>query len=51
MMFTGTLIDDLIAVVERTEARAKDREPMPIEPWIASAQENTEYDPKFLGVA
>ena len=60
-MFTGTLIDDLIAAVERVEARTQDLapieiepssiEPCSIEPWILSAQENPDSEPKLLGVA
>jgi len=43
MMFTGRLIEDLIATVERTEARTKSAEPIAIEavkiePWVASTQ-------------
>jgi len=49
MMFTGRLIEDLIATVERTEARTKSAEPIAIEavkiePWIASAQEDMGCD-------
>ena len=56
MTFTGTLIEDLMATVERAERRAQsdDRlfaEPMAVDPWFASVQESTEYDPKFFGVA
>ena len=51
MTFTGTLIEELIATVERAEARAHHLDAAEIEPWIASAQENTNYDPKLLGVA
>jgi len=47
-MFTGTLIEDLIATVERTEARAQQLDPIAIEPWIASAQENPACDSKLL---
>jgi hypothetical protein len=55
-MFTGTLIDDLMAAVERAEARTQDLgpiqiEPCSIEPWILSAQENSDSEPKLLGVA
>ncbi len=42
MMFTGTLIEDLIATVERAEAKTQDSAPLEIEPWIASAQENAD---------
>jgi hypothetical protein len=63
MTFTGTLIDDLMAAVERAE---QTREALLVEAaalssslgqssveqiWFASVQENAEYDPKFLGVA
>jgi hypothetical protein len=51
MTFTGTLIEDLIAAVERAEAKAQDFEMTEIEPWFASVQENANYDPKLLGVA
>jgi hypothetical protein len=60
-MFTGTLIEDLIATVERAEANTQELtpieieprfiEPCFIEPWIASAQENSDYDSKLRGVA
>ncbi len=94
MTFTGTMIEDLIATVERAEQRAQRSdlaavkvagatqiesalvEPTLVEPvlnqlilgesigaeaqlgeaamaepWLASVQENVEYDSKFLGVA
>ena len=61
MTFTGTLIDDLMATVERAEQRAHLDEPMfaeasfaetlTAEPWFASVQENADYDSKLLGVA
>ncbi len=66
MTFTGTLIETLMATVERVEQRAHSDEPffaerrvgeplsvepLLVEPWFASAQENAEYDSKFLGVA
>ena len=54
-MFTGTLIEDLIATVARVEARAEacvdNLQPAEIEPWLASSQESTEYESKLLGVA
>jgi len=50
-MFTGTLIEDLIATVERAEARVDNLQPTEIEPWLASSQESTEYESKLLGVA
>ena len=61
MTFAGTLIEDLMATVERAEQRAQSDgalvvepflvEPLLVEPWFASAQENADYDSKFLGVA
>jgi len=61
MTFTGTLIEDLMATVERAEQRAQLGGALPVEtsgvetllaePWLASLQENTEYNSKFLGVA
>ena len=50
-MFTGTMIEDLIATVERAEAKARNLERTEIEPWFASAQDNANYDSKLLGVA
>ncbi|MGD0793829.1 MAG: hypothetical protein ABR920_18850 [Terriglobales bacterium] len=61
MTFTGTLIEDLMATVERAEQRAQsDRalaveslavESLVVEPWFASVQENADYDSNFFGVA
>jgi hypothetical protein len=60
MTFTGTLIEDLMATVERVEQRTQGDasviDPMlidacTIQPWLASGSENSEYEPKFLGVA
>jgi len=66
MKFTGTLIEDLMATVERAEQRAQSDGAMGAEPmfvetsqvetslvetWFTSVQENAEYDSKFLGVA
>ncbi|MGB9234575.1 MAG: hypothetical protein WCC04_09190 [Terriglobales bacterium] len=48
MMFTGTLIEDLIATVERVEAKTKNLEPIEVESWIALAQEIADYDSKLL---
>ncbi len=50
-MFTGNLIEDLIATVDRVDATAEDAEMTEIEPWFASAQENIGYESKLLGVA
>jgi len=67
MKFTGTLIEDLIATVERAERRAQLDEALPaeplmvesllvesllVEPWFASVQRNRDYyNSKFIGVA
>ena len=68
MTFTGTLIESLMATVERAERRASSDEPMfaqdfaqnfahnfahnsDAQPWLASIQQNADYDSKFLGVA
>lgn len=51
MTFTGTLIEDLIATVERAEANTREFETAEIEPWFASIQESMNYESKLLGVA
>jgi hypothetical protein len=61
MKFTGTLIEDLMATVERAEDRAQSDgalrvegsavEPQLVEAWFVSVQENADYDPKIIGVA
>jgi hypothetical protein len=66
MTFTGTLIEDLTATVERAERKAHSdgaflvetliAEPLlaeasVVEPWLASVQKNVDYDSKFVGVA
>lgn len=76
MIFTGTLIQDLIATVEQAErlrevsvrsgaiaititsgehSQLDDSLPggesSPMEAWLASVEQNTNYDPKLLGVA
>jgi hypothetical protein len=51
MTFAGTLIEDLMATVERAEQRAQSDGAAVAEPWFASVPENTEYDSKLLGVA
>ena len=61
MTFSGTLIEDLMATVERAEQRAQSDgallvepsmvESLVVEPWFTSVQENTDYDSKLLGVA
>ena len=60
MTFTGTLIDSLMATVERAEQRSSSNEPrfaqnfaqnIDAQPWFVSIQQNADYDSKFLGVA
>lgn len=66
MTFTGTLIEDLLATVERVEQRAHSNRalvvdplvfeplalgPSGLEPWLISLRENAEYDSKLSGVA
>ncbi len=60
MTFTGNLVENLMATVERAERRASSDEPMfaqgfaeniDAQPWLVSMQENVDYDSKFLGVA
>jgi hypothetical protein len=61
MKFTGTLIEDLIATVERAERAAQSDGALPGarligeslvgETWFASVQENRNYDSKLIGVA
>ncbi len=55
-MFTGTLIDDLIATVERAEQIVEARdfviaESLMSDSWFASVQENAECDSKLTEVA
>ena len=53
MMFTGTLIDDLIATVERAEqavqAESSVAASLIADSWFASTQEHN--DTKLIGVA
>jgi hypothetical protein len=56
MMFNGSLIENLIAAVERAEQRAQLVEPifaedLADEPWFASGHESTDNESKLLGVA
>jgi len=60
MTFTGSLIESLMATVERAEQRASSDEPMfaqgfaeniDAQSWLVSIQQNADYDSKFLGVA
>lgn len=50
-MFTGTMIEDLIATVKRAEAKAQDLEMTEIEPWFASVQDSANYESKLGGVS
>ncbi len=65
MKFTGTMIEDLMATVERAERRAQRDGALVVkapaverllvksllaEPWFAP-RENADYDSKFIGVA
>jgi hypothetical protein len=50
-MFTGNLIEDLIAAVDRVDAGSEDADMTEVEPWFASAQDNSNYESKLLGVA
>jgi hypothetical protein len=51
-MYTGTLIEDLIATVERAErhASANASEPEP-ELWMMAGRFEVEVEPNLLGVA
>jgi hypothetical protein len=66
MKFTGTLIEDLIATVERAERAAPSDGALPGEPptaesllveplfagtWFASVPETQDYNSKLIGVA
>ncbi|MFY9560668.1 MAG: hypothetical protein WAQ52_10580 [Terriglobales bacterium] len=53
MMFTGTLIEDLIATVERVQQRtpAEAEVIAEMETWFVSGQESASCDNKLLGVA
>jgi hypothetical protein len=56
MMFTGTLIDDLIATVERAEQVVEAREfviaeSLMSDSWFAFVQENAERDSNLIDVA
>jgi hypothetical protein len=66
MRFTGTLIEDLMATVERAEQRAQSErflsvealavetltvETLAVEAWFTSVEKNADYDSKLLGVA
>ena len=71
MTFTGSLIDDLMATVERVEQRTQTMEafmteprlmeamahqpalvdPVIVECWLASVQDNADYESRIVGVA
>jgi len=49
-MYTGTLIEDLIATVERVDQRARQQtDPAELERWYAAT--SREVEPALLGVA
>ena len=50
-MYTGTLIEDLFAAVERAEARACAADPQELEPWMTGILESANYDSNFVEVA
>jgi thiamine biosynthesis lipoprotein ApbE len=51
-MYTGTLINELMAVVERTEARVRTNErDSELERWYASQHSTVVVDAELLGVA
>jgi hypothetical protein len=51
-MYTGTLISELMAVVERTEARVYNTErDSELERWYATQQSRAVVEAELLGVA
>lgn len=50
-MYTGTLIEDLFAAVERAEARACAADRQEVELWMATIPESADYDSKLVEVA
>ena len=52
-MFTGTLIEDLIATVESVELRTQAEADflVEIEPWVLSGQNSASCDHELRGVA
>jgi hypothetical protein len=51
-MYTGTLIDELMATVERVETRARtERELKELERWFEGQQVELRYEQNLLGVA
>jgi hypothetical protein len=51
MMLTGTLIEDLIATVERVQQRAEVEEMMEMEFWFAAGEDSAGRQTNLLGVA
>jgi hypothetical protein len=61
MTFSGTLIEDLMAAVERVEQKVQSdgalvvesmlADAAGVEPWFAAVQENPIYESNVLGVA
>lgn len=49
-MYTGTLIEDLIAAVEQAELQSQTEKPQP-ELWIAAGQFEVGVESQLLGVA
>ena len=50
-MHTGTLIEDLVAAVERAEARALEAELAELSRVLATLPENMNNESRYLGVA
>jgi hypothetical protein len=50
-MYTGTLIDDLISMVERTEQHAHNSQEVKLPYWYVATERERVFDSKLLGVA
>ena len=51
-MYTGTLIRELMAMVERSEARVRDANPEnELERWYASQHQGVRVEAELVGVA
>jgi hypothetical protein len=51
-MYTGTLIKDLMSMVERTEVRIRDANPEnELEHWYAAQHQAVQFDGNLVGVA
>jgi hypothetical protein len=51
-MYTGTLIKEIMAIVERSEARIRDANPEnELEHWYASQHQSVHVDADLVGVA